>query len=53
MDEMDKAIRTLRLMESNLKSLLQRKKEELDRINTDEHLTVKEGLKSLNLVKVV
>lgn len=48
-----RAERALRLMRTNLQTLIQRRDEELEKINKDVHLKVTEEVKSLNLVQIV
>lgn len=53
-DEMlDRALRTLRLQRNNLQTLLQRKEDDIEKINRDVQLKITDEVKSLNLVKIV
>jgi len=52
-DMLSRAERTLRLQRGQLQSLLQRKEDEMEKINKDEQLRVTDEIKSLNLVKIV
>lgn len=52
-DMYDKAERALRLMRANLQTLQQRRDDELEKINKDIQLKVREEPKSLNLVQIV
>ena len=52
-DMYDKAERALRLLRANLQTLQQRRDDELEKINKDIQLKVREEPKSLNLVQIV
>ncbi len=49
----DRAERTLRLQRGQLQGLLQRKEDDIEKINRDVQLRVTDEVKSLNLVKIV
>jgi hypothetical protein len=49
----DRAERTLRLQRGQMKSLLQRKEDDIEKINRDVQLMVTDEIKSLNLVNIV
>ena len=50
---LDRALRTLRLQRNNLQTLLQRKEDDIEKINRDVQLKITDEVKSLNLVKIV
>ena len=52
-DELRRAENVLRLQRANLRDLLNKRENDLERINRDVHLVVSHEIKSLNLVKVV
>ena len=49
----ERAERTLRLQRAQLQGLLQRKEDDMDRINKDVQLRVTDEVKSINLVRIV
>ena len=52
-DMLSRAERTLRLQRGQMQSLLQRKEDDIEKINRDVQLRVTDEVKSLNLVKIV
>lgn len=52
-DMLSRAERTLRLQRGQMQALLQRKEDDIEKINRDVQLRVTDEIKSLNLVKVV
>lgn len=52
-DMLSRAEKTLRLHRGQLQSLLQRKEDDIEKINKDVQLRVTDEVKSLNLVKIV
>ena len=49
----ERAERTLRLQRAQLQGLLQRKEDDMDKINKDVQLRVTDEVKSINLVRIV
>jgi len=45
--------RTLYLQRGRLQSMIQRKEDDIEKINRDEQLKVTDEVKSLNLVKII
>ena len=52
-DMLSRAERTLRLQRGQMQALLQRKEDDIEKINRDVQLRVTDEIKSLNLVKIV